>query len=177
VLTKLLALLIVAVLFLVGCSSSQVVSSLGLVVSAAEAALPIIAASSGTSLDPAVVAKILTYLHSVNQAVTQASVILSAPGTTQQHAVKIAAAFAGVAKGCNCVPPGTPSNILAVIDGVVNAVANFLANFPATGPSASPSAAPAGPPIKLSGSDKAELVNIQRRAELQVLAVDAVKTK
>jgi hypothetical protein len=171
--------LLAALLFLGGCSSSQVVASLGLVVSAAEAALPIISASSGgAALDPTSLAKALSYLHAVNQAVTQAAAILSVPGTTQQHAVKIAAAFASVAHGCNCLPPGTPSNILAVIDGVVRAVENFLVNFPSS-PSASspsPSASPA-PQVKISGADKAELLNIQRRAELQVLAVDAVKTK
>ena len=125
---------IIPILFLIlalctaGCQTSTVISTLENVVSAAEIAIPVIGAATG--LSAATSAKIVSYLQEVNIATAQAATILAGTGTSAQKAAEIAKAFAAIAAGCNCVPPGTPQEVVAVVNAVAQAVLQFLSNFP-----------------------------------------------
>ena len=164
--TLFLVLLLIFCLLLSSCSSSQIVATLEAVVSAAEIAIPVIGSAAG--LSPQTQTMIVTYLQAVNRATGQASTILSGPGTSAEKAVAIASLFAGVAKGLN-LPPGTPTQIINVIQGVANAVMAFLQNFPQS--NALKAAAPVS--MKVSRSDKAKLQSLLSRsnASLKKLAV------
>jgi hypothetical protein len=145
---------LILLLLTAGCQTSTLVSTLEAIVSAAEVALPVIGAAVG--LPPALLAPIVGYLEAVNVAAAEAATILASTETSAQKAVDIAKAFAGVAAGCNCIPPGTPAEIVSVINAVANAIGNFLANFQHP-----PSPAPA---IKISSADRAALSSIRTRA-------------
>ncbi len=162
---------IIPILFLilavctVGCQTSTVISTLEGVVSAAEIAIPVIGAATG--LSPATSAKIVTYLQEVNIATAQASTILAGTGTSAQKAAQIAKAFASIAAGCNCVPAGTPQEVVAVVNAVAQAVLNFLTNFPPT---------PAPPPaVKVSAANRIALANIRTRSEKNMANLKGVK--
>jgi hypothetical protein len=151
--------LVAAVLFTVllsACSSSQIVASLEAVVAAAELAVPVIGAAGG--IPPQTSAVIVSYLQAVGLATGKASVILAGTGTAAEKSAAIVAAFAQVA-ALN-LPPGTPAEIVAVINGVSQAVINFLSPFnpPAT-------AARVGLNWKLSGRDKAKLADLKARSD------------
>jgi len=91
----------ILVLLLTGCQTSTVISSLEAAVTAAEIAIPVIAAATG--LNPKTAAAIVTYLQEVNIATAQAAEILANPSlNSAQKAAQIAKAFAGIAAGCNC---------------------------------------------------------------------------
>lgn len=157
-----IVLLVCAGIVLNGCQPSTVISTLEAVVSSAEIALPVIGAAVG--LSPQVSAQIVQYLQAVDAAVIQASGILSGPGTSADKATRIAQAFVSVAQGCNCVPAGTPTAVVQVVDAVVKAIARFLTNVtPPSGPSAR-----AAVTIKVSRSDRAALTDIRNRAEQQL---------
>ncbi len=162
---------IVPILFLIlallttGCQPSTVIATLEGVVSAAEIAIPVIGAATGMS--PATLAKIITYLQEVNIATAEASTILAGTGTSAQKAAQIAKAFASIAAGCNCIPAGTPQEVVAVVNAVAQAVLQFLTNFPAT---------PATPPVvKVSASDRGKLTSIRTRAEANAANLKGVK--
>jgi hypothetical protein len=163
-----LVLLVCAALVVTGCQPSTVISTLEAVVASAEVALPVIAAATGLSHQ--VAAQIVAYLQMVDTTIMQASVILAGPGTGPDKAARIVEAFAGIAAGCNCVPPGTPQTVIAVVDAVAKAVARFLSNFAATQP-----VAKAVPAIKISRSDRAALTDIRQRAEQQLTKLKGVK--
>ncbi len=162
---------IIPILFLIlalctaGCQTSTVISTLENVVSAAEIAIPVIGAATG--LSPATSALIVSYLQEVNIATAQAATILAGTGTSAQKAAEIAKAFASIAAGCNCVPPGTPQEVVAVVNAVAQAVLQFLTNFPPT---------PAPPPaVKVSATDRIALANIRTRSEKNMGNLKGVK--
>ncbi len=162
---------IIPVLFLIlalvttGCQPSTVIATLEGVVSAAEIAIPVIGAATG--LNPATSAKIVTYLQEVNIATAQASTILAGTGTSAQKAAQIAKAFAAIAAGCNCIPAGTPQEVVTVVNAVAQAVLQFLTNFPAT---------PAPPPaVKVTAANRTALANIRTRAESNAAKLKGVK--
>lgn len=164
-----LILLACAAIVLQGCQPSTVISTLESVVSAAEVALPIIGAASG--MPPETMSRIVQYLQTVDAAVVQSASILAGPGTSAQKSLAIAQAFSQIAAGCNCVPPGTPQVVISVVDAVVKAVARFLTSV------VPPQGAIAGPPprIKVSGSDRAALADIRKRAEQHLTQLQGVK--
>lgn len=160
---------IIPILFLIltlctaGCQQSTVISSLETAVTAAEIAVPVIGAA--THLDPKTSALIVTYLQEVNIATAQASTILAGTGTSSQKTALIVQAFAKVAGNCKCVPPGTPSEVVAVVEAVAQAVGNFLASIPATAP----------PKVKVTASAHAALANIHTRAVQNAANLKEVK--
>jgi len=160
-----LTILLIASLLMAGCQSSTIITSLEAAVSAAEIAIPVIGGATG--LNPKTSAAIVTYLQEVNIATAQASTILAGPGTSAQKAAQIVQAFAKVAAGCNCIPPGTPQEVVTVVNAVAQAVLNFLTNFPVT---------PAPPPvIKVSGTARAKLENLRVRSEQNAAKLQGVR--
>jgi hypothetical protein len=156
---------LILALLSVGCQTSTVISTLESVVSAAEIAIPVIGAATG--LSSATSAKIVQYLQEVNIATAQASTILAGTGTSAQKAAEIAKAFAAIAQGCNCVPAGTPQEVVAVVNAVAQAVLQFLTNFPPT---------PAPPPVvKVTAANRMALANIRVRAEANAGKLKGVK--
>lgn len=164
-----ISILLVAALLLMGCQASQFVSNLDRVVSTASAVLPVLSATS--NLSPETTRQILAYLALVHQASVQAALILASNDTLIVKNLKVAAAFASIANGCNCLPAGTPQNVLVVVQGVVAAVQLFLANF--SSPSPSPGAPGVIPPanIKVTGIDRGRLKTIGDKAQAELLKV------
>jgi hypothetical protein len=160
-----LVLILMLVLFLVACQQSTIISTLEGVVSAAEIAIPVIGAATG--LNPATTTAIVSYLQQVNIATAEAATILAGTGTSAQKAALIVQAFAKIAAGCNCIPPGTPQEVVAVVNAVAQAVLQFLTNFP-------PTPAPA-PVVKVSASDRTKLTSIRTRAEANMAQLKGVK--
>jgi hypothetical protein len=148
-----------------GCQQSTVISALEAAVSAAEIAIPVIGAA--THLNPQTSAAIVLYLEQVNIATAQASTILAGTGTTAQKSVEIVQAFAKVAAGCNCVPAGTPQEVVTVIQAVAQAVANFLVQFPP--------AKTTPPVVKVTPTATAALANLRTRSEKNVANLKGVK--
>lgn len=159
------AAVVVACLLLTSCQQSTVISSLEAAVSAAEIAIPVIGAATG--LNPKTASAIVTYLEQVNIATAQASVILAGTGTTAQKSAEIVQAFAKIAAGCNCVPAGTPQEVVAVVQAVAQAVVNFLTQFPPqkTVP----------PVVRVTATSRAALTNIRTRSEQNVTKLKGVK--
>jgi hypothetical protein len=156
---------IALVLFSAACQTSTVIATLENVISAAEIAVPVIAAA--THMSPATSAAIVSYLQEVNIATEQAATILAGSGTTAQKATQVVQAFAKIAAGCNCVPAGTPQEVVAVIQAVAQAVQNFLTNFQTPAPLAGVGNQPGqkpGPSLKVTASDRTALTNIRMRA-------------
>jgi hypothetical protein len=158
-----IAILLVLALLMSACGTSQVLSTLEAVVAAAEVALPIVGAAAG--VPPPVIAAIQVYLRAVSQASAQAAVILAGPGTAAAKAAQITQAFSAIAAGCNCIPPGTPTQVVSVIDAIARAVINFLANFQPPPGSSARVAAPKAI-AKVSKSDQEKLAAIRARAEI-----------
>lgn len=170
----LLALILILCLLNVGCSQSEILTTLTLVVTSAEIAIPVIGAAAG--IPPPVIALISTYLQSVAAFTSQASDILAGAGTSAEKAAKILEASTAIAKGCKCFPAGIrmaqreadvvqvlaiPANVLAVIVGVERAVVNFLVNF-----RPHPGLVGAAPPaIKLGKADKVALKKLKQRSD------------
>ena len=157
-------LFLILALLTVGCQTSTVISTLEGVVSAAEIAIPVIGAATG--LNPATATQIVAYLQQVNIATAQAATILAGPGSSAQKAASIVIAFAGVSKGCNCLPAGTPQEIITVVNAVAQAVLQFLTNFPPTTPV---------PAVKVSSANRIALGNIRTRAESNAANLKGVK--
>lgn len=173
-----IAIILISVILLitVACGANQVITSLEVVVTAAEVALPIVASQVG--LSPATLAAVLTYLKAVNVAIAESSTILASTTlTTIQKSEQVVLLFTSLAKGCNCLPKGTPQVVVDVIDGVVRAIANFLANVkPPVLPPGTVSATPRNArsstiKVKVSASDKIRLDKIQARAMVQVAKI------
>jgi hypothetical protein len=158
-------LILMLVLFLVACQQSTIIATLENVVSAAEIAIPVIGAATG--LNPATTTAIVSYLQQVNIATAEAATILAGAGTNAQKTALIIQAFAKLVAGCNCVPPGTPQEVVAVVNAVTQAVLQFLTNFPAT-----PTPAPV---IKVSSGDRTKLTSIKTRAEANMAKLKGVK--
>ncbi len=160
-----IVVIVMLVLFLVACQQSTIISTLEGVVSAAEIAIPVIGAATG--LNPATSTAIVSYLQQVNIAAAEASTILAGAGTCAQKAAQIVQAFAKIAAGCNCIPAGTPQEVVTVVNAVAQAVLQFLTNFPPT---------PATPPVvKVSATDRAKLTSIRTRAEANAANLKGVK--
>ena len=159
-------LILLLALFLVACQQSTVISSLEAAVSAAEIAIPVIGAATG--LNPQTAAAIVRYLQEVNIATAQAAGILANSGlSSAQKAAAIVQAFAKVASGCNCLPPGTPQEVVTVVNAVAQAVLNFLTNFKPT---------PAPPPVvKVTASTSAALAKLRTRSEQNAAKLKGVK--
>jgi hypothetical protein len=159
---------LILVLLTSACQQSTIIATLEGVVSAAEIAIPVIGAATG--LNPATSAAIVSYLQQVNIATAQAATILAGTGSSAQKAAQIVQLFAGIAAGCNCIPPGTPQQVVAVVNLVVQAVVNFLANFHPVGVA---STAPVK--IKITAGDRTKLASIRTRSEKNLANLKGVK--
>ena len=157
---------LILVLLLAGCQTSTVISSLESAVSAAEIAIPVIGAATG--LNAKTSALIMAYLQQVNVATAEAATILANTSlTSAQKTAEIIKAFAGIAAGCNCVPPGTPQEVVAVVNAVAQAVLNFLTNF---------QPAPAPPvAVKVSAADATKLASLRARSEANITKLKVVR--
>ncbi len=149
------------------CSQSQVLTTLSAIVSSAEIALPVIGEATGTP--PATIEAISKYLRTVGIATAAAADILAGPGSTAEKSALIAKAFAGIANGCNCIPAGTPSRVVAVVDAVARSVLAFLANFPQSGARQMPGAAEA---VEIKPGEQKELVELRKRSEAIIGAIE-----
>jgi hypothetical protein len=158
--TGIIALAALYCISLVGCSESQVVLTLGLVVDASEAAV----AALGSTIPAPVASMIQAYLTDVGTAVNKAAPILASTETPAQKAVDVANVFAGVV--APALPAGTPQAIVLAVQAVTAAVSRFLATLPPA--AASANALSAGPKPNLSGRDIATLMKIQVRAKTLV---------
>jgi hypothetical protein len=161
-----LASVLILALLASACTSSQIVTTLDAVVSAAEIAIPIIGTAAG--LPPAISNLIVTYLAEVSTATGQAATILAGPGTSAQKTAQIIAAFAQVASGLT-LPPGTPAQVVTVVNAVVQAVLQFLSNFPVS------PAMVAAPVIKLNASDVKKLAGLKTRSDANLAKLQGMK--
>ena len=151
------AVTLAAILVLFGCSSSQIVSNLQLVVDGVSAALPAIA--SATGLPASTVASVETYLSQVNTAAESAATILASTATAQQKAAQIAAAFAGIVQPD--LPPSAQA-IAGLVQTIVQDISKFLISVGAPLPGAmSPASVPSN--AKLSAADLSKLTTIHSK--------------
>jgi hypothetical protein len=159
---------LISAIFLQACTATQVITTLDAVVSAAEVAVPVVAAAA--NLPPGIASIVETYLQAVSTAAGKASVIIAGPGTTASKDTQIIAAFAGVVGGT--LPAGTPAEIAAVVQAVAQAVANFLATIPA-----SPTVVGAAltRSIRLSSADKVQLTAIKTRSDVNLVKLKAMR--
>jgi hypothetical protein len=100
----------------------------------------------------------------------QASAILAEPGNTASKSARIIQAFAGIAKGCACIPPGTPALVVNIVDAVAQAIAHFIEQFTAKSLLPMPT-----PNIKVTGRDRAALSDIRSRAEQNAAKLKTLK--
>jgi len=114
-----------ALLFQVGCSQSQVTTTLDLVVTAADAAVSVLQ-STGT-LPPGTASLITGYLGQVTTGVEFATTELASTDSTAVKAAKITQEFAMIV--VPNLPPGTGAAIVSVVASVAQAVANFLSTL------------------------------------------------
>jgi hypothetical protein len=165
----------------VACSQSQLITTLNAAVTAAEIAIPVIGAAVG--LPPTTLTAILTYLKLVSTFTGEAATILAGTGTAVQKSLLISEAAITITKGCNCVPPGTPTEVVTVVEAVVNAVGQFLANFPTVKP-LPPGTIVGGAPVKvnaatvkinISAADKATLISLKGRSDKMLIVLAGIR--
>jgi hypothetical protein len=154
---QLVSILLVLVVLMTGCSSSQIVSNLQFAVDAAEVAFPIVAQQA--HLSPAVATQVGAYLQGVNVAISQSAPIIASAEPTPQKVAQISAIFANVA--APNLPPGTPQAVASAVSAVANAVAKFLGSVEATKSLKTASMKPVVP----SNSDLAKLSKIENKAK------------
>jgi hypothetical protein len=140
--------------FLVGCGTSQVVSTLDAVVASAQAAVSVLGAAG--QIPPGTVALIDTYLKAVSQAAMFASTEINSSDSTAVRITKIVQQFAMIT--APNLPAGTAQNIVAVIQAVTQAIASFLTNLQPVGVGTTAS-------IRFSKSDLARLGAIHTKAQ------------
>lgn len=152
-------------LSLVGCSPSQVLTTLRAVVASAEYAVSIVGPAAG--VPAATLEAINRYLVAVGKATAEAADILAGTGTAAEKSALIVKVFAGVVAGCNCIPAGTPSQIVGVINAVVLAVANFLRLFPSGANARAPL-----PKVDVDSGARKQLAEIRLRSEAVIGAIE-----
>jgi hypothetical protein len=131
---------------------------------------------SASGLSPETMAGIVQYLKLVDVAITQTSTILAGTGTPAAKSAQIAEVFSKFAAGCACIPAGTPQLVVAVVNGVMQAVAKFLHDVGASGTTKGIVPTTGLPvKIKLSGSDREELLKIRERAKNHMAKLQEVK--
>jgi len=151
-------LLFASLSVLESCGSSQVVTSLEVVIVSAEAAVTALGATG--TIPPATVVTLDAYLKSTMQATLFASTELQSSDPPAVKATKIVQQFAAIA--APNLPPGTPAAIVAVIQAVTSAVAGFLQTIQ---PAAAQPAARPAMKITFSPADENKLVSIHSRAQ------------
>lgn len=160
--------ILIALLVSAACSQSQILSSLRGVVIAAEMALPILGPASG--LPPSTIITAGRWLQGVGKAAAEWSDILAGPGSAAEKSARIAQAGAAIAKGCNCIAPGAPTQFVNVMNAVSSAVLKFLGYFPAPGPLTA--AARPVPEIVIKPADNKELAELRQRSEAIIGAIE-----
>ena len=156
-------LLLALSLFLVSCSSSNLIVSLQLVTDAVEVALPVLQAAG---VDPVALAQAQTYLTAVSTAISQTSTELASKDTTSQKIAAIVGYFAAAG-----VPQISNPRVAAVVQAVAAAIKSFLASLQST----------LGTPAQLTGTvtvqtgaiqpnfgERRKLASIKAQAEKQL---------
>jgi hypothetical protein len=120
------AIVIAVCLCMIGCTQSQVINDIDIALSAAEAAIPIVAGAAG--LPAAQVTEILTWIQAALKALGSVSDRLSAGGTTAEISAGITADLAGVVAS---VPnlQGLPATIAGVVQALATDVQNVLTQY------------------------------------------------
>lgn len=118
---------IVLCIALAGCSTATVITDLQVALDAISVALPILGGLTG--IPPSVSTAVTAYVTAANEALGQASTILSGPGTDAEKAAAIAAAFAGIAVP---VVPAQYAALASLVQTIAQDVAAFLASVPGT---------------------------------------------
>ena len=155
--------LILLVLVLVACpGTNTVLSNLQNVVVASEAAIAVVEAIPGTSINPVVLSNISLYLSQLNSAIVTLQPVLAS--TTLTAAQKSAQIVAIISKAvAPDLPPGTPQSIIAAVNAVTQAVTTFLSNFVAA--SSGKMKVVSNSKVTLSQADLATLEKIVVRAQ------------
>jgi hypothetical protein len=147
---------------LVGCSSSQIIQSLRVVVEAATAAVQFV---------PNAPPEVKEYLGAVNNGLSCATGELASDDSTEVKATRIVGCFASATQPV--IPPGTPATIVAAVQAVSAALASFLSNYKPVGMVSAHSSSKATVPIpdQLTASDRRALgtLNKQIKSNLKVL--------
>jgi hypothetical protein len=121
----LLAVILIGLLSLSGCFTPTVITDLQIALDAISAALPVLTNLAG--IPSATATAVLAYITATNQALGQASTILSGAGTDAEKAAEITAAFANIAVP---VVPGQYAALVSLVATVAADVASFLASVP-----------------------------------------------
>ena len=148
-----LAVLLVAILILVGCTTDQVVADLQIGLQAITALFPLIAGAFGAPAS--VTNSVVAYAIAANSAFSQADTILLSNASTATKTAQIVALFAAVEAP---VVPAQYSALASQVSTIAADVAKFLAALPA----ATPAAARAQPaPTTLSAASRTKLIQAQ----------------
>lgn len=150
-------------LALVGCSPSQVLTTLRAVVASAEYAVSIIGPAAG--VPAATLEAINRYLVAVGKATAEAADILASAGTAAEKSALIVKAFAGI--GMVWAGGGTPAQIVAVVNAVAQAVANFLRLFPSGANARAPLSK-----VDVGSGARKQLAEIRLRSEAVIGAIE-----
>lgn len=118
---------IAAMLILLGCTTSTVITDLQVALDAVTVALPVLAGLTGVPAD--VSTAVTNYVAAANEALGQAATILDGPDTDAEKAAAVAAAFAGVAAP---VVPSQYAVLASLVQTIAQDVAAFLASVPST---------------------------------------------
>jgi hypothetical protein len=153
-----IAFTLLAVL-LAACTSNQIITSITLVVDAAEVALPIITNAAGVS--PTLITQLESYLAAVGQALATTTDILAKNEPPAQQYADITAAFANVA--LPVLPAGLPAAIVSAVSKVAALVSKFLAGLPRA-PQTIAIAGKTTSPVVFSAKDQVKLKLLHDRA-------------
>jgi hypothetical protein len=166
-----IAAVLIILILLSSCTSSQIVSNLEIALDAISAGLPILATVSSVPAD--VVTSAETYLTAANSALGQASTILAGGGTDAEKSALIIAAFAGIAA------PAIPAQYQAIaqlVSVVAADVAKFLAGLPSAQGAAN-AAKYGDPTTKWSDRDRARLAHALSVANANSVALAKLRGK
>jgi len=140
-------LMLVLALPLVGCSQSEVTTSIDAAITAVQVALPILSAAG---VPPDVIQTAATWLNGASNALNGVLAELDSQDSAAVQAAKITQLLSAYTSAN--LPPGTPQIVAQALNAVAAAIAQVLQNFPKA--KALPTA---GKPYKLSDADRREL--------------------
>lgn len=158
-------------LLLIGCTGTQITTTLQTVVDAVSVALPILTATL-PSLTPDQSRQIVGYLRAVSTAVKETTAELQTADSSTIKASKIVAFFASAA-----IPtiPGLSPTVQMILQAVDATVQAFLSTFKPAG-AAARTTAPAAPPAAKITFDKDALQYIIEKNTRNLAACDYLKT-
>ena len=123
---KLTSILLIPVLFLVGCSTTPVISALnGVVVATEVASVAIPALASSGVIPPPIALLVQAYIGAAGQAASQSAAELKSSDTNSIKASKIISIFATIA--VPVIPSDADPRVAAYIQGISAAINAFIA--------------------------------------------------